>query len=104
MCIRDRCAALRPGSAQLLALRDARADLEGAVERVICMSADRESPIEVEWSSSNLCSDVAPSALWPRGPSYRANMIPGTCHSGIGGITWSPITIAQLFNYLLFNV
>jgi len=31
-------------------------------------------------------------------------MIPGTCHSGIGGITWSPITIAQVFNYLLFNV
>jgi len=97
------CAALRPGSAELLALRDARAELEGAAERVICMSADRESPIEVEWSSSNLCSDVAPSALWPRGPSYRANMIPGTSHSGVGGITWSPITIAQIFNYLLFN-
>jgi hypothetical protein len=30
-------------------------------------------------------------------------MIPGTCHSGIGGITWSPITIAQIFNLLLFT-
>jgi hypothetical protein len=97
------CPALRPGSAQLTAVRDARARLEGAAERVICMSADREAPFEVEWSSSNLCSDVVPSALWPRGPSYRASMIPGTCHSGVGGITWSPITIAQVFNYLLFN-
>lgn len=97
------CAALRPGSTRLAAVRDARVELEGAAERVICMSADRESPIEVEWSSSNLCADVAPSTLWPRGPSYRANMIPGTCHSGVGGITWSPITIAQIFNYLLFN-
>jgi hypothetical protein len=97
------CAALRPGSLELVALLEARPELHGAVERVICMSADRESPIEVEWSSSNLCSDVAPAALWPRGPTYRAHMIPGTCHSGIGGITWSPITIAQVFNYLLFN-
>jgi hypothetical protein len=98
------CAALRPGCAQLTALLDARAALEGSVERMISMSADRESPIEVEWSSSNMCQDIALHDLWPRGPSYRALMIPGTCPSGVGGIAWSPITIAQLFNSLLFNV
>ena len=97
------CPALKPGSDQLVALDHSRATLHGVCERVICMSADRESPIEVDWSSSNMCSDVAPTTLWPQGPRYRANMIPGTCHSGVGGITWSPITIAQVFNYLLFN-
>ena len=98
------CGALRPGSAQLTALLDARGALTDGVERMICLSADRESPIEVEWSSSNMCRDVAPHDLWRQGPSYRANMIPGTCHSGVGGITWSAITIAQVFNSLLFNV
>lgn len=100
---KTQCPALKPGSDPLVALLNARGTLKGLAERVICMSADRESPIEVEWSSSNLCSDVAASTIWPLGPSYRKYMIPGTCHSGVGGITWSPIGIAQIFNNLLFN-
>jgi hypothetical protein len=99
---RTQCPALQPGSDQLVDLTRNRSALAGKVERVVCMSADREGPIEVEWSSSNLFSDTTPQTTWQTSPSYRAHMIPGTCHSGIGGITWSPITIAQIFNYLLF--
>lgn len=97
------CTSLRPGSAELTALLDARGTLAGAIERIVCMSADKESPIEVDWPSSNLCWDVAPAVTWPQGPSYSSYVIPGTCHSGIGGITWSAIAISRVFNHLLFN-
>ena len=97
------CAALRPGSPELAALVQSRAALRGAVDQVVCMSADRELPIEVDWSSSDLWSDGDPTSVWQGSPAYHAQMIPGTCHSGIGGITWSSITIAQIFNLLLFT-
>lgn len=98
------CQALMPGSSQLKALLASREQLNDKVERVVCFGADREADIQVEWSSSNLCSDVSPQQLWPRAPAYRYHVIPGACHSGVGGITWSSITIAQIFNCLLFNV
>ena len=97
------CQALAPGSPQLDALLQNRNALSGTVDHVVCMSADRELPIEVDWPSSDLWSDGDPDGAWGGATSYHAQMIPGTCHSGIGGITWSPITIAQIFNFLLFT-
>ena len=97
------CRALAPGSPQLAALLANRAALRDASDHVVCMSAARELPIEVDLPSSDLWSDGNPAAAWGTSTSYHAQMIPGTCHSGIGGITWSAITIAQVFNFLLFT-
>jgi hypothetical protein len=97
------CQALQPGSSQLATLLQNRAALRGVVDHVVCMTATREMPIEVDWPSSDLWADGDADSVWQGTPTYHTQPIPGTCHSGIGGITWSPITIAQIFNFLLFN-
>lgn len=97
------CAALSPQSPELSTMLANREALSELVDHVVCMQADREAPIEVDWASSDLWSDRPPDADWQTGPTYHSQMIPGTCHSGVGGITWSPITIAQVFNCLLFT-
>jgi pimeloyl-ACP methyl ester carboxylesterase len=97
------CQALRPGSPELTTLLQNRAALRGVVDHVVCMSASKELPIEVDWPSSDLWSEGDIDAEWGGAPTYHAQVVPGTCHSGVGGITWSPITIAQIFNFLLFT-
>ena len=96
--------ALFPGSPLVTRLIDDRPKLGGRVEKIACYSAEISTANEVQVSSSDLCSDMPSGATpWAGLPSYAAHSIPGVSHSGPAGITASDVTIARVFNQLLFG-
>ena len=99
----SQCDALAPGSAQLTALRAARNQLAGHVERVVCYGAGGDSAIQVPNSSSNLCYDLTPTQLWGSSPSFTSSLIPGASHAGESAIFDNEYAIASVFGQLLFG-
>lgn len=99
----SQCDALAPGSPQLTALRAARNQLAGCVERIVCYSAGGDAIVQVPRASSNLCADVVPATIWGATPSYLSNLIPGASHAGESAICDNEYAIASLFGQLLFG-
>lgn len=96
--------ALAPGAALLDRVIANRSKLSHRAQKVTCYSAEISTAKEVETSSSDMCSDLPLHVTpWAGVPAYTAHSIPAVSHSGASGITASEITIARVFDQLLFR-